>query len=127
MIIPTSPWRFVAEPDPDPGKSGVTTNETSGGILCGHDGSLPDVAGYAIWLRSHTTKEAGMDFEDFRERVQGERKVRAQRDAAERDIPGERLRREIREAFARESAGELGEVRPLPAEPEPIGFQDAER
>jgi hypothetical protein len=50
-----------------------------------------------------------MDFEDFRQRVQDERRVRAQRDAAEKNIAGERLRREIREAFARESAGELDE------------------
>ena len=45
-----------------------------------------------------------MEFEDFRERVQAEREVRAQRDAAERNIPSERLRREIREAFARQDA-----------------------
>jgi hypothetical protein len=45
-----------------------------------------------------------MEFEDFRERVQAEREVRAQRDAAERNIPAERLRREIREAFARQDA-----------------------
>ena len=47
-----------------------------------------------------------MEFEDFRARVQAERKVRAQRDAAERAIPDERLRREKRDAFARESARE---------------------
>jgi hypothetical protein len=45
---------------------------------------------------------ASENFEDFRERVQSERSVRAQRDAAERQLPGERLRREIREAFADE-------------------------
>lgn len=45
-----------------------------------------------------------MEFEDFRERVQAEREIRAQRDAAERSIPVERLRREIREAFARQGA-----------------------
>jgi hypothetical protein len=68
-----------------------------------------------------------MEFQDFRERVQSERKVRAQRDAAERLIPGERLRREIREAFARESAGEHGEDRQVVAEPNPIQSLDAER
>jgi hypothetical protein len=47
-----------------------------------------------------------MEFDDFRAQVQAERKIRAQRDAAERAIPNERLRREIREAFARESARE---------------------
>jgi hypothetical protein len=68
-----------------------------------------------------------MEFQDFRERIQSERKVRAQRDAAERKIPGERLRREIREAFARESAGELGEDRQVGVEPNPIQSLDAER
>ena len=52
-----------------------------------------------------------MEFEDFRKRVQAERKVRAQRDAAERNIPLERLRREIREAFARQGAGDAREDR----------------
>jgi hypothetical protein len=47
------------------------------------------------------------DFEDFKERVRAERVVRAQRDAAERQIPGERLRREIREAFAGERGRRL--------------------
>ena len=58
-----------------------------------------------------------MEFEDFRARVQAERKVRAQRDAAERAVPYERLRREIRDAFARESTrerGDDGEVGVLP-------------
>jgi hypothetical protein len=50
-----------------------------------------------------------MDFKEFRKRVQAERSVRAQRDAAERRIPGERLRREIREAFARERERESDE------------------
>jgi hypothetical protein len=68
-----------------------------------------------------------MDFEDFQQRVQDERKVRAQRDAAERDIPGERLRREIREAFARERAGELAEDRQLGVQPHPIQAPDSER
>ena len=68
-----------------------------------------------------------MDFEDFRQRVQDERKVRAQRDAAERDIPGERLRREIREAFARESAGELGKDRQVGVQPDPLDASDPER
>ena len=68
-----------------------------------------------------------MDFEDFRQRVQDERKVRAQRDAAERNIPGERLRREIREAFARESAGELGEDRQVGVQLHAIQPTDAQR
>jgi len=61
-----------------------------------------------------------MEFRDFEERVQAERSVRAQRDAAERRIPGERLRREIREAFARESAGELGDDRQVGVKPDPV-------
>jgi hypothetical protein len=40
------------------------------------------------------------EFEDFKQRVSDERSIRKQRDAAERQISGERLRREIREAFA---------------------------
>ena len=47
---------------------------------------------------------AGMDSEEFRKRIEDERSVRAQRDAAERAVPGERLRREIREAFERQDA-----------------------
>jgi len=43
-----------------------------------------------------------MEHDEFRERVEAERSVRRQRDAAERNVPGERLRREIREAFERE-------------------------
>lgn len=45
-----------------------------------------------------------MDSDDFRERFQRERAIRSQRDAAERAVPGERLRREIREAFERQDA-----------------------
>lgn len=45
-----------------------------------------------------------MDSDEFRKRLQDERAVRAQRDAAERAVPGERLRREIREAFERQDA-----------------------
>ena len=67
-----------------------------------------------------------MDFEDFQQQVRDERKVRGQRDAAERGIPGERLRREIREAFERESAGELGEDRQVGV-PDPPDASDAER
>jgi hypothetical protein len=59
------------------------------------------------------------EFEDFRERVQAERSVRKQRDAAERAIPGERLRREIREAFAREDARKRREDRQSGAQPDP--------
>jgi hypothetical protein len=51
-----------------------------------------------------STREPAMNDDEFRERVQRERAVRAERDAAERNVPGERLRREIREAFEREAA-----------------------
>ena len=45
-----------------------------------------------------------MDSDEFQERIQDERSIRAQRDAAERAVPGDRLRREIREAFERQDA-----------------------
>ena len=61
-----------------------------------------------------------MEFEDLRERVQAERKRRAQRDAAERKIPYERLRRELREAFARQDSRELGDDRQAGVKPDPI-------
>jgi hypothetical protein len=61
-----------------------------------------------------------MEFEDFQKRVQTERKRRAQRDAAERNIPYERLRRELREAFARQDARELGENRQPGVDRDPI-------
>ena len=59
-----------------------------------------------------------MDSEEFRKRLQDERSVRAQRDAAERAVPGERLRREIREAFARQDA-RPDEEPPPPPDPDP--------
>lgn len=61
-----------------------------------------------------------MEFDDFRDRVRDERRVRAQRDAAERAVPGERLRREIREAFEREdaAAGDDEGTRPETGPPE---------
>jgi hypothetical protein len=61
-----------------------------------------------------------MEFEDFRARVQAERKIRAQRDATQRAIPNERLRREIREAFARESARAPGDDREVGVPPRAI-------
>ena len=65
-----------------------------------------------------------MEFEEFRRRVRVERTTHEQRDAAERRVPGERLRRAIREAFARKSAREDREVR---VEPDAIQSADAER
>ena len=70
---------------------------------------------------------ASEDFGDFQDRVQAERSVRAQRDAAERRVPGERLRREIREAFASQDARELREDREVGVQPDPIQPPDAER
>jgi hypothetical protein len=67
-----------------------------------------------------------MGFGEFKERVQAERSKRAQRDAAERGIPGERLRREIREAFAREDARKLREDGESGVEPDPGEPTDAE-
>ncbi len=46
------------------------------------------------------------EFDDFKDRIRAERSVRAQRDAAERGVPGERLRREIREAFDDDEPGD---------------------
>ncbi len=66
-----------------------------------------------------------MEFEDFRARVQAERRIRAQRDAAERAVLNERLRREIREAFARESAGEPGDDAEVGVRPRAIRARDA--
>jgi hypothetical protein len=68
-----------------------------------------------------------MEFEEFRERVQAERATRAQRDAAESGIPGERLRREIREAFASEDARKLREERQVGVEPDSLDPPDSER
>ena len=45
-----------------------------------------------------------MDSDDVGKRIKAVRSVRAQRDAAETAMPGERLRREIREAFERQDA-----------------------
>ena len=45
-----------------------------------------------------------MESDDFDKRIEAVRSVRSQRAAAERAIPGERLRREIREAFERQDA-----------------------
>ena len=60
-----------------------------------------------------------MEHDEFRKRVAAERSVRAQRDAAERNVPGERLRREIREAFEREREREVPENHQAGAEPGP--------
>jgi hypothetical protein len=67
-----------------------------------------------------------MEFEDLRARVQAERKIRAQRDAAERDIPNQRLRRRIREAFARQSTREAGTDGEVGMQPRAIRATDAQ-
>ena len=67
------------------------------------------------------------EFDNFRERVRAERSRRGQRDAAEKGVPGERLRREIREAFSRENARELREDRQAGVEPDPIEPTDPQR
>lgn len=67
------------------------------------------------------------DLENFRERIRAERSVRAQRDAAERRIPGERLRREIREAFASEDARQHRKDHQVGVKPDPVQPPDAER
>lgn len=45
-----------------------------------------------------------MASEDRDKRIEAVRSVQSQRDAAERAVPGDRLRREIREAFERQDA-----------------------
>jgi hypothetical protein len=64
-----------------------------------------------------------MESDDFRKQIQRERAIRSQRDAAERAVPGERLRREIREAFERQDArDQTGDGPPAPDRPlEPEG------
>ncbi len=52
-----------------------------------------------------------MDADELHERARAARKVRTQRDAAEGRISGERLRRAMREAFARADARERREQR----------------
>ena len=59
-----------------------------------------------------------MDFDVLRKRVQDENAVRARRAAAETNIPSERLRREIREAFAREDARKAAQDRARASEPD---------
>ena len=54
-----------------------------------------------------------MDADEVRKKVKDERAVLAQRDAAEQAMPGERLRREIREAFERQAARPDGDPGPL--------------
>jgi hypothetical protein len=70
---------------------------------------------------------ASVEFEEFRRRVRAERSVRAQRDAAERRVPGERLRRAIREAFASKRARELAEDREVGVKPNPLEPPDSQR
>ena len=59
-----------------------------------------------------------MESDDFDKRIEAVRSVRSQRDAAERAIPGERLRREIREAFERQDARARTDE-PPPSDPAP--------
>lgn len=68
-----------------------------------------------------------MDFEEFRRRVRVERTTHEQRDAAEKRVPGERLRRAIREALVRERTGELHEDRQVRVKPDPANPSDPKR
>ena len=68
-----------------------------------------------------------MDFDDPQRRAQDEQHVRMQRDAAEKKIPTERLRRRLREAFAREDARKLREERGTGAGTDPLRPTDTER
>jgi hypothetical protein len=60
-----------------------------------------------------------MEPDDFGKRIKAVRSVRSQRDAAETAMPGERLRREIREAFERQDARDRTEDPPAGQERDP--------
>jgi hypothetical protein len=60
-----------------------------------------------------------MASEDFDKRIEAVRSVRSQRDAAERAVPGERLRREIREAFERQDARDRDDEAAAGGQPDP--------
>ena len=68
-----------------------------------------------------------MPFEDIRQRLEAAQRVRTQRDAAERRVSGERLRRELREAFARQSARKFRKDREVGMEPDPTDPANAKR
>jgi hypothetical protein len=59
-----------------------------------------------------------MASEDRDKRIEAVRSVQSQRDAAEKAVPGERLRREIREAFERQDARDRDQDPPA-GEPDP--------
>jgi hypothetical protein len=60
-----------------------------------------------------------MASEDRSKRIDAVRSLQSQRDAAERAGPGERLRREIREAFERQDARDRTEDPAAGEEPDP--------
>ena len=70
-----------------------------------------------------------MPFDEIRQRLDAVQRVRAQRDAAERRMPGERLRRELREAFAREGTARFRRNREagMGMEPDPAEPPDVKR
>ena len=61
-----------------------------------------------------------MPFDEIRKRLEGVQRVRAQRDAAERRVPGERLRRALREEFAGKRASERDKDEPVGAHAKPL-------
>jgi hypothetical protein len=64
-----------------------------------------------------------MELEEFRQRLQAARTTEARRKRASVG----RLRREIREAFARQAADEPRPERPVHVQPDPPGPADRER
>jgi hypothetical protein len=66
-----------------------------------------------------------MASEDFGKRIEAVRSVRAQRAAAERAIPHERLRREIREAFEHRDARDRDDDLPPSRERDPSHRPDS--
>lgn len=65
-----------------------------------------------------------MASEDRDKRIDAVRSVQSQRDAAEKAVPGERLRREIREAFERQDARDRAQD-PAAGEPDPDRLPDS--
>lgn len=60
-----------------------------------------------------------MASEDRSKRIEAVRSVQSQREAAERAVPGERLRREIRQAFERQDARDRADALAAGREPDP--------
>jgi hypothetical protein len=74
-------------------------------------------------MEASSPRKPDMDFEELQQRARAARNVRTQRDAAEKKVSGERLRRGMREAFARVDARKRRE-QPGDTEPDPPEHTD---